>query len=147
MQRAGDGDVVQVMACRVRECAGLAPAGHAAINELRIAREHDIRPEAVAFHHAGAEAFDQAVRFFQQFQRGFDVGRILQVQTDRAAAAACHIGGAAGAAVARAVNPDHVGAHVRQQHAAERARPDPSKLNDFDAGQWSLCHLLSLSKA
>ena len=39
----------------------LAPAGHAAVDQLRIAPEHDIGAEAEALHHAGTEAFDQRV--------------------------------------------------------------------------------------
>jgi hypothetical protein len=32
-----------------------------------------------------------------------------------------------------AVDADNVGAHVREQHAAERARPNAGKLNDLNA--------------
>ena len=58
------------------ERAGLAPAGHATVDQARIARQTFVRPEAEALHDAGAEALDQHVSAFNQFE---NEGLCLQV--------------------------------------------------------------------
>ncbi|MNP30813.1 hypothetical protein D3C76_1239050 [compost metagenome] len=46
VQRAGQGDVVVVVAGGVGQRTVLAPAGHPAVDQLRVAREADVRAEA-----------------------------------------------------------------------------------------------------
>ncbi len=36
---------------------------------------------------------------------------------------------------ARAFDPDHLGAHVGEQHRGERSRTDPRDLDDAEAGE------------
>ena len=50
MKRAGNGDVVQIMTCGMRQRARLAPACHAAVNQFGIAGHAFIRTQAQAFH-------------------------------------------------------------------------------------------------
>ena len=61
VQHAGERDVVDVVAGALGERTVLAPAGHAAVDEARVARVHGVGPEAEALHHAGPEALDQRV--------------------------------------------------------------------------------------
>ena len=128
------------MTCSLRQRTVLSPTGHAPVDKLGIAGEHDIRTEPVALHDTRAEAFDQTIGLLHQLQGGFDIGRILEIQADGATAAAHHIGSASWLAVARTVNPDNICAHIREQHAAERPRTDPCKLNNPDTVQWPACH-------
>src|SRR6266496_5975396 len=59
-ERAGECEVVDVVARRVGERPCLAPARHAPVDELGIARETDVGTEAVALHDAWAEPLDQS---------------------------------------------------------------------------------------
>ena len=134
MQRAGERDVVDVVARRLRERARLPPARHAAIDEFRIAFEAHVGPEAKTFHHAGTEAFDQRVGLLDQFQRGLDGFGLLEIEGDAAAAA---IGDFVFRrhASALAVDADHVRAHVGEQHGGERSRTDACEFHDTNALQ------------
>ena len=87
-ERAGDRDVVDVMAGGVRQRAFLAPAGHAAVDQLWIAREHDVGAEAEPLHHAGAKTFDQRIGAGEQVEHLRDRGLVLQIELDHLAAAA-----------------------------------------------------------
>lgn len=64
----------------------------------------------------------------------------LKVQPYGAATAGGDVGGTA-ASLALAVDADHVGAQVGQQHAAEGARANSRKLDNLEAGQGSLAHV------
>jgi hypothetical protein len=122
-----------------RQRAALAPAGHASVNQPRIAREHRIGPQAQALHHAGTEALDQRVGLARQFERGLHAAGRFHVQGDRAPAAHGHVVPAlavhAQVRRLRAVDHQHVGAHVGQHHAAERAGPDGFEFDDLDTGE------------
>ena len=70
-ERPGQRDVVDVVAGRLGVRAVLAPAGHAAEHQLRVAGEALVGPDAEPFHDAGAEALDERVgRLDQIEQRG-----------------------------------------------------------------------------
>src|SRR6516162_7462472 len=77
----GKCDVVQIVPGGLRERALLAPAGDAAINEARVAREAILGAEAQPFGDSGAEPFDQRVGVFDETQskrlavRMFEVDR------------------------------------------------------------------------
>ena len=71
-ERAGERDVVDVVAGRVRERPVLAPAGHAAVHEPRVAGEADVGPEAEALGDAGPEALDQRVGRLDEPQHRLD---------------------------------------------------------------------------
>ena len=83
VQRAGQRDVVDVVAGSTCERSGLPPARHAAVDQLRIAREAYFGPDAEPLHHTGAETLDQRIGLFDQLQRGFDRFRFLQIERDR----------------------------------------------------------------
>src|SRR5690606_12035620 len=87
VQRAGQRYVVDVVTGRIGERAGLSPAGHAAIDELWIALQADIRSEAETLHHARTEAFLQDVRPLDQLQASLDRFRLLEVERHRAPSA------------------------------------------------------------
>ena len=138
VEHAGERDVVDVVAGARRERAVLAPAGHAAVDELRIRGEQDVGTEAEALHHARPEAFDERVRLLREQQRGGDAVFRLEIQRHGAAPAQHDIGGALSSesetGIARPVDEQHVGAHVGEHHPAERARPDRLELEHPYAG-------------
>ena len=70
-ERAGDGDVVDVVPGARRQRALLAPAGHPAVDERRVAGEAVLRPDAEPLGDAGTEALDE------------DVGPADQVEHER----------------------------------------------------------------
>ena len=137
MQRADQRDVVDVVTGGLRQRPLLPPAGHAAVHELWIGLEAFVRPEAKALHHAGPEAFDQCISFRHQLPGDLDVRGLLQVERDRAAAARQKIvfgfDGIAEIGRLGAIDADDVGAHVGEQHAAERPRADAGELDDFNS--------------
>lgn len=119
------------MAGGVRKRAFLAPAGHAAVDQLWIAREHDIGPEAQPLHHAGAKALDQCIGIRKQVERLRDCRLVLEVELDHLAAAAGHRLHALPGA--HAIKRDDLRSHVGQQHAGERAGPDAREFDDAEA--------------
>ena len=140
VQRAGERDVVDVVAGGLGERPALAPAGDAPEHQLGIARQADLGPEAEALHHAGAEALDQRVGAVDQLERGRRRFRLLQVERDRAAAAiekAAALERIERVAAGRrlAVDAHDLGAHVGEQHSGEGRRPDAGHLDDLEAGQ------------
>ncbi len=144
VQRAGQGQVVDVMPSRVGQRAGLAPAGHAAVDETRVGGEAIVRAEAEAFHHAGAEAFDQHVGAGCQLFGGGEAFGLLQVEADDPPAAVedvdlrveefrCRFG----ARRQLALDAHDLGAQVGEDHAAHRGRAEGGEFNDPDAVEWS----------
>ena len=110
----------------------LAPAGHAAINQPRVARQADLGAKPQTFHHAWAEALDQAVGLGHQGQHRVNRRRVFEIQRDRAAPP-IEQGGAAGTAqrvTTRPVDSNDLGAHVRQHHAAMGGRADADHFDD-----------------
>ena len=141
------------MAGGVRQRAFLAPAGHAAIDQLWIAREHDVRAEAETFHHAGTKTFDQRICAGEQVEDLRDGGLVLQIELDHLAAA--HRDRLQVLAGADAVERDDLGAHVGEQHAGEGTGTDAGEFDDAETGEraggagrglggWFVEHLFSL---
>ncbi|MCY1530032.1 hypothetical protein D9M68_652060 [compost metagenome] len=109
------------------------------------------QPQAV--HHARPIVFDQHVCARRQLARQGQVSRVLQVQRHRPLVAvergevlAVAVGDGRPAAQRIAafgvLDLDDVRAHVRQQHAAKRARRDVANLQHRDAGQCRTgCHV------
>ena len=121
------------MAGGLRQRAFLAPAGHAAVDQPRIARQHHVGSEAEPLHHAGTKAFDQRVGVGEQVEHLRDRGLVLEVELDDLAAAPRHrfqvlLG-------ADAIERHDLGAHVGQHHAGERARADAGEFDDAEAGE------------
>ena len=140
VERPGDCDVVHV----VSGCLGigpeLAPARHPAIDQFRITLQGQVGTEAKPLHDSGAEALEHDVCGLEQLEAGLDGSGVLQVQTYGAPAPGGDVRGTA-PPLALAVDPHHVCAKVRQEHAAEGSGPDAREFNDLEAGQGSLAHI------
>ncbi len=131
MQRAGERDVVDVVAGGLRERPVLAPAGHAAVDEPRVAREADVGAEPEPLHHAGPEALDQRVGLLDQRSAAATPSACLRSSaTERRPRSARRSGGVAvvAAAAPGAVDAHHVGAQVGEQHR-RRTAPGPMPAN------------------
>ena len=141
LEGAGEGDVVDVVAGGLGVRAVLAPPGHAPVDELRVAGEAVVGADAEPLGDAGPEALHDDVGLLDQREHRLDAVGALEVDADRAAAAVEHVGrrrlGVAAHDLAGPVDADDVGAHVGEEHGAERARADPGDLEDGDALQRS----------
>ena len=82
-ERAGERDVVDVVAGRVRERAVLAPAGHPPVDQPRVAGEALVGTEPEPLGDAGPEALDERVGLLDQPQHALDAVGVLQVDADR----------------------------------------------------------------
>ncbi len=137
-QGAGDRDVVHVVPGRRRQRAGLAPAGHPAVDQPRVALEAHIGAEAEPLGGAGAHPLDEHVGLRDQVEHGRDRLGVLQVERDAGTAAVEQVGRAAGQRLpARPLDADHVGAEVGQDHAGVRAGADAGDLDDLDPREGS----------
>ena len=123
----------------VGERAILSPAGHAAVDELCIARQADVRPQPQPLHDAGAKALDQRVGLVDETQRSGAAFGALDVQPHGAAPAAGHV---ERAEVEQAQRPAHgglaldahdLGAHVGKEHGGKGAGTDAGEFDDFQA--------------
>ena len=85
VQHAGQRDIVDVVAGGVGERPGLAPAGDAAEDELRVAGEADVGAEAEPLHHAGPKPLDDRVGAGDQIERQRGALRVLQIDGDASA--------------------------------------------------------------
>ena len=123
----------------VGERSFLSPARHTGVDEARIALRDHVGSESHAFHDAGAETLDEDVGAAQEIEHFRDVGRVLQVGLDDAAAALDLVGCVR---VLRnlpcALHDDDVGAHVRQQCRGVRARSQSSEFHDPNARERAL---------
>ncbi len=83
-----------------------------------------VRAESEPLHHARTETFEKDVASVEDPQCDLDSGRLLQIETDRALAAAERVAeGSAQIGPQRStIDADHVGAHVGQEHPAVRTR-------------------------
>ena len=126
-------------AMRVR--AVLAPAGHPAEHQLGVAGEALVGPDAEPLHHARAEALDQRVGVLDEVEQRRRAVGVLEVDGDVAPAAQRDVAvrrvGRRAAHRLGALDADHLGAHVGQQHRRERAGADAGDLDDPIAGEWS----------
>ncbi len=141
VERAGERDVVDVVARAWRERSVLPPPGHPADDEFRIACEQGGGGEPHALEHAGPEALDQRIGAFDQRQERGDAARTLEVERHRAPAAQHDIVAArkreAELWIGGPIDEENVGAHVGQHHPAERHRADRLELQHLEAGQGS----------
>jgi hypothetical protein len=140
VQDAAQGDVVQVVARRVRKRPVLAPARQPPVHEPRIPREARFRPEPESLHDARAETLDQPVRPLDEAQHHFRRPGLLEVERDRALAAPREVvlrPRPERQRAALAVDEHDLGAEVGEQHAAERPGADAGELDDADPLQRS----------
>ncbi len=131
LERAGERDVVDVVPGRAGERSRLTEAGHAPVDEPRVAREADVGPEAEALHHAGPEPLEQPIGALHEPQHRRDRFGVLQVDGDAAPAAREQITrSSAGCDARESLDAQHFGAHVGEHQRAERARADAADLHD-----------------
>jgi hypothetical protein len=130
-----EGDVVDVVPRGLGVRAILAPAGHPAVDDPRVAGEAVLRAEAEPLGDPGPEPLHDDVGLFHQPEHGLDPIRVLEVDADGAPVAGEHVlrrvGRVAAAHGRRPLDADDVGAHVAEEHGAERAGPDPGELDDL----------------
>ena len=139
-ERAGERDVVDVVAGGVRHRALLPPAGHAPVDQARVAGEARVGAEPEALGDPGAEALDQRVGLLHQPQHGLDAVRVLEVDADVTPAARVEHEPARPGRPAdelRPLDPHDLRAHVGQERAGERPRADADQLDHLHPVQWS----------
>jgi hypothetical protein len=136
VQGTRQADVVDVVARSLSHGSVLSPAGHAPVDEFRVAGEAVVGTEAETFGDARAEALEEAVGALDQAQHRFHALRVLEVHGD-------------GATVPRqyvlrrrpsrrgTFDTDHLRAHVRKHHAAEGTGTDAREFDDPDTGKWT----------
>ena len=141
MERAGEGDVVDVVPGMLGERPLLPPAGHPPVDEPGIVLEQHLRPEPEPLHHAGTEALDQAVGVAGELTDPSDAFLGLEVDPDDGGArAAEHVElGRDDRRPVLALDPDDGGAMIGEHHPGERRRADPGELDDADSLQRP-CH-------
>jgi hypothetical protein len=126
---------------RMRQRTVAAEAGHAGINQARIARRCFVRPQTQLLGDAGPERVDQHIGLFDKLEDRLDALRILEVDGDRTPAAAHQIEfGAtrhAEAGIGLAVDANDVGAQIGEQHRRERARSNTAQLDHLETDQWA----------
>ena len=97
-----------------------------------------IGAEPEAFGHPGPEPLYQHVGPLGQPQQQPDALGVLEVEADRPAAAGERVRRSRGIRTAGigAVDPQHLGAQIRQDHAPERCRGKARDLDDSHTAQW-----------
>src|SRR5690606_37748441 len=119
----------------------LTPSGHAAVDELRVAGEALVGADAETLHHAGAEALGQRVGALDEIEQGGDPDGVLEIDGDVSATTLADVGvrtvGLPGPHGTGALDADHLGAEVGQQHCGERTGSDPGDLDDPVSSEWS----------
>ncbi len=137
LEGARQRDVVDVVPGGVGHRAVLPPAGHAPVDEARVAGQADVGSEPEALHHARTEALQDRIRLLDQLEDELDAVRVLQVDAHRAAAPVQHVEGRPVRGhrghVLGAVETQHVRSHVREHHGAERSGADACELQDPDS--------------
>ena len=129
VQRAGQRDVVDVVARGLRQRPVLAPARHAPEDESGVAGEALVGPEAQAFHDPRPEPFDERVGLLDESKHSGDAVGVLEVDGNRATPTVQHVARRVARTGSGTVDAHHVGTHVGQHHGGERARPDARHLD------------------
>lgn len=134
---AGDRDVADVVSRGRGERSVLAPAGHPAVDEPRVAGEAGLGADAEAFGDAGPVALDQDVGARDEVEHGGGAVLGLEVDEDGALVAVGEVPGRvdAEAGAAGAVDADDVGAEVGEEHGGEGARADAGELDHAHPGE------------
>ena len=141
LERAGQRDVVDVMAGALGVRTVLAPPRHAPVHEPRISSQTLVGADPQPLGHPRSESLQQRIGSVDQLQHGLDPGIGLEVDPDRAPSPIHHVGGRCGGVAApnrrRPVDTDDIGSHVGEHHGAERAGPDPRDLDDLYTNEWT----------
>jgi hypothetical protein len=139
VEGAGDGDVADVVAGRRCPRAVLTPAGHASVNKLRITCQAGLGADAETFGDTGAVAFNEDVGAFDQLEDDLSGALGAQIDNDRLAPARGDVVDRCAAVThgSRPADPQHLGAHIGEQHRRGWPGPDASQLEHAHAGQRS----------
>ena len=146
VEHAAESQIVQVVGRVVPVRSVLAKAAQRAVHQARVEFAERVVIAAQAPHHPGPKALDQHVMVFGQVLQDGLSGGFLEVEGDAFFVAVGEIGGqllgliggrrgarAGQLARRRRLDLEHLGAHVRQHHGAERPRSHPGQLQDFDS--------------
>ena len=93
VQGTGQGDVIQIVSRRLRQWSLLPPAGHAPVNQARVALQAGPRAQAQFLGDPGAKTFDQHIAAFDQVEHGLHARGLFQIDGDGTSPAAQHVGG------------------------------------------------------
>ncbi len=143
VERAGDGDVVEIVAGRLRQRAVLSPAGHSRIDQPRIGLEQFLRAQPQPLHHARTKAFDQHVGMRQRLLDECLAFGALEIDFRAVPGAFDH---RVHRLVTGAFDAHDLRAHIGQHHADMRARADALEFDDPEAGQRTVRHFSLLGK-
>ena len=114
--------------------------GHARVDQFWIGARQRRGSEPKALHDARSIALDEHVGAARRAFRRRAVLLVLEIEHDRWPSALQHgIWSSAGDA-AWSINAYNIGAHVRQQHGAERPRTYACKLKHTNTREWSGTH-------
>ncbi len=133
----------------LRQRPVLAPAGHPPVDQLRVAGEAGVGPDAEPFGDAGAVPLDEDVGAFDQVEDAVGAALGLEVDEDGALVAVGDVVRRVDAErrAAGPVDAYDIGSEVRQEHGRERPGADPRQLDGTDScqravpGPWAFRHL------
>ena len=66
VQRAGQGQIIDIVTGGLRQWPGLTPTGHATVDQSRVPGQAELRSQAQPLHDAGPKALDQHVGALDQ---------------------------------------------------------------------------------
>jgi hypothetical protein len=144
VQRAGPGDVPDVVPRRPGKRPLLPPAGHPGVHQPRIAAQANVGSDAEALGHSRPETLEQHIRGLDEPEQRIDGARMLQVQHGGLTAAVQQLVLGLARAGSGTVNAQHGRALVGEHHRAERPGPDARELEDPQAGQWPAASWLGI---
>ena len=146
-ERARHGDVVDVVAGALCQRTVLPVAGHASVDQLRVARRDVGRSEAETLGDARTEALDEHVGLLAELQDQFTTGVALQVDGDRRSRTIEEVPRRFLISVGVATfDSQDVRSEVGHQHAGVGARPDAGQFDDLQSVKWS-AHIESVESA
>src|ERR1700730_15477321 len=82
MERARQGDVVDIVPRGLCQWASLAPSGHTAVDESRIVAQQDRGAETEPLHNTGTIAFDQCIRRLYELADPQNVPRLFEIELE-----------------------------------------------------------------
>src|SRR5690606_7318716 len=131
-ERSGQGDVVDVMTGGFRQQAVLAPTGHPAVDEPRVAGMALRRADTQPLGDSRPEPFDENVGHLDQAEDHPGGIRALEIRRDRLLASIQRVGVRRPGSL-RSVDPHHLRSQIGEDHPAEWRRTDPGQLDDPDS--------------
>ena len=135
VEDAGDRDVVHVVAGGLGQRAVLAPAGHPAVDQPRVAGQALVGADAEPLGDAGAHALDEHVGLRDELHERREGVGVLEVHRHARPAAGEQVGlaGSGAGGAAGLLDADHVGPEVGEDRRRVRPRTDAGDLDDLDA--------------